>query len=226
MMTFQENIGYCFTNQSLLEQALTHKSYFNESNTKLYGHNEKLEFLGDAVLDLCLGMILYQRYPQLNEGELSKVRASLVNESALMNFSKNLQLNEKMKLGKGELNSGGKEKPRLLASVFEAFLGAIFLDGGFDKAFQFVSVIFEKAVEEVDLENHFSTDFKTRLQERTQELHKATPVYKVISQDGPDHEKIFCIEVYIKDQKVSEGKGKSKKQAEQAAAQLALEIVK
>ncbi len=223
MTTFQKLIGYQFADEKLLEQAMTHKSYYNESGGKLAGHNEKLEFLGDAVLDLCLGHILFEKYPQLDEGQLSKVRASLVNEQFLMEFAKTLKLNETLLLGRGEENSGGREKPRLLASVFEAFIGSLYLDAGFEKSFQIVGQLFEQAVANIDLEHHFTTDYKTRLQERFQEIHKSTPVYKVVGEDGPDHEKTFCVELLLNNQKVAEGIGKSKKQAEQAAAKIALE---
>ncbi len=226
MMTLQENIGYSFANKELLEQALTHKSYYNECAIKNIGHNEKLEFLGDAVLDLCLGHTLIKNYEQFDEGQLSKVRASLVNETTLMEFSKKLGLNEKIKLGKGELNSGGSLKPRLLASVFEAFLGALYLDAGFEKSHIFINGLFAEALTQIDLENHYTMDFKTRLQERTQEIHKETPIYKVTKEEGPDHAKTFHVQVHINNELVAEAEGRSKKQAEQAVAKLALEKLK
>ncbi|MCB9026541.1 MAG: ribonuclease III [Bdellovibrionaceae bacterium] len=223
MMTLQESIGYQFANEGLLEQALTHKSYYNEVPDKSLGHNEKLEFLGDAVLDLCLSHTLIEKFKELDEGHLSKIRASLVNENSLMVFAKELGLDTRLRLGKGELNSGGREKPRLLASVFEAFIGAMYLDGGFEQSHQLINKLFANALTQVDLENHFTTDYKTRLQEKTQEMHKETPVYIVVKEVGPDHDKTFFVRVNVNGNTLAEAQGRSKKQAEQSAAQQALE---
>lgn len=223
MMTLLDSIGYRFTDETLLERALTHKSYFNEIPDKSLGHNEKLEFLGDAVLDLCLSHTLFEEFKDLDEGHLSKIRASLVNEASLTDLAKKLELDQNLRMGKGELNSGGREKPRLLASVFEAFIGAFYLDAGFARTHQLINELFAHELKQVDLENHFTTDYKTRLQEKTQEMHKETPVYEVIKETGPDHDKTFFIKVSINGINLGEAQGRSKKQAEQAAAQQALE---
>lgn len=222
MTTFEEIIGYRFQNKGLLEQAFTHKSYHNEKQSESFGHNERLEFLGDAVLDLTLSDYLMGEYPLSPEGELSKIRASLVNETLLAEVAKSFSMSEWLLLGKGELVTNGAEKPRLLASMFEAFIGALYLDAGYEYTRTFVTKVFKKYVEETDPKVGFLTDFKTRLQEVTQEKFKKIPIYQVISQSGPDHEKIFSVGVKIQDDLVFLGEGRSKKQAEQSAAEKAL----
>lgn len=223
MITLQERIQYTFNDIELLSRALTHKSYHNENKKESLGHNERLEFLGDAVLDLCLSVYLMERLPEYKEGELSKLRASLVNEVHLAKIAQELELHQHIRLGKGELQSGGAEKPRLLASTFEALIGGFFLDAGYETVCRFIEGLFEGHLEElVEGEAHFPTDYKSHLQEKLQELHRKTPVYKVLREEGPDHQKYFYIAVYLETQLLAEGKGKSKKQAEQDAAKKAL----
>lgn len=224
MTNFQIKIGYTFKDQNLLLQAFTHKSYHNEIGAELScGHNERLEFLGDAVLDLALSDILMRTFVQLAEGDLSKLRASLVNETVLAELAQEYGTQEIIRLGRGELNSGGAAKPRLLGSAFEAFLGAFYLDAGFDKTREFIEKLFASRLASLDLQNFFKADYKTRLQEWVQEKHKQVPEYVIISESGPDHSKIFEVEVRVLGQAWARGQGKSKKQAEQEAARAALE---
>lgn len=222
-MTLQEKIEYEFNDVNLLTQALTHKSHYNENKSDSIGHNERLEFLGDAVLDLCLSVYLMESYPDLKEGELSKLRASLVNEIHLAEIAKSLELQEFIRLGKGEHQSKGSEKPRLLASAFEALVGAYFLDATYDHIYVFIKKIFKEHLKiKTNHDSHFPTDYKSHLQEKLQELHKKTPVYKVLEEEGPDHIKTFRMGVFLDDKLLAEGRGKSKKQAEQEAAKKAM----
>lgn len=221
---FFRQFGYVFKNLDLATQALTHKSYHFENVTGSAGHNERLEFLGDAVLDLVLTAELMRRLPERTEGELSKIRASLVNETALAEIAGELQLQNYVLLGKGEKQSGGAQKPRLLASTFEAFLGALFLDSGYETAREFIEKVFDRRMSELDLSVHFKDDFKTRFQEKLQGEIKATPQYILVSELGPDHDKTFHVSVQVNERIVATGSGRSKKQAEQDAARRALEV--
>lgn len=225
-MTLEESLGYVFNDKALLEQALTHKSYFNENSSSSCGHNECLEFLGDAVIDLVLSDLLMIAHPQLKEGQLSKARASLVNETTLAVIAKNYVLNKELRLGKGEQASGGANKPRLLASAFEALVGALYKDAGFLKCHELLKSVFEKFIAEINMDNHFESDYKTRLQEVTQEKLKKTPEYILVEELGPDHQKVFNVEVRLGNRVLALGEGKSKKAAEQAAAKKGLEVVK
>lgn len=218
-----ESLLNVFTNQDLFHQALTHKSYHNENYKMSKGHNERLEYLGDAVLDLVLSDYLYHSLPDLNEGELSKLRASLVNETALTEIALTLDLGSFLKLGKGEVHTGGENKPRLLSSCFEALIGALYIDQGFDKTKKFILEIFKAKLNDLDLSVHFKSDYKTRLQEALQELKKKVPVYEIEKEVGPDHEKTFYISLKLDGALLAEGVGKSKKQAEQDAAKKALQ---
>jgi ribonuclease-3 len=221
-MTFEDKISYQFTDRDLLAQTLTHKSHYNELGKQGPGHNEKLEFLGDAVIDLSLTELLLKTYPESSEGDLSKVRASLVNEAVLADIAKEFDLGEAMLLGRGELQTGGREKPRLLASVFEAIVGALYLDAGFQKTHDFLIHVFTKKLETINPEHGYVTDFKTRLQELAQDRFRSTPSYSILSESGPDHEKEFTVEVKVGKDHVFQGMGRSKKMAEQSAAEMAL----
>lgn len=218
----QERIGHRFANPTALETAMTHKSFANERGAD--SDNERMEFLGDAVLDLALSDVLMRLFPTDPEGGLSKKRASLVNEDVLSKLALELRLEDTLKLGRGEMKTGGVFKPRILASSFEAMIGAVFLDGGFEKARGVVERLFESklsAVASSDID--FREDFKTRLQERVQEAHRATPVYKVETESGPDHDKQFEVSVRVGERVLGTGVGRSKKSAEQDAARAALE---
>jgi len=225
MTSLEQRIGYEFKNRTLFEQSLVHKSFHNESAGKSVGHNERLEFLGDAVLDLSLSDLLMNHFPHLHEGELSKIRAGLVNETVLSQVATELGFSTHIKLGKGESQSGGALKPRLLSSVFEAFVGAFYMDSNFDRVHAFLKNTFKPRLENVDHTHHYQGDFKTRLQEKIQEKYKQTPTYEVLKEEGPDHEKIFHVKVRVGTSTLADGYGKSKKAAEQDAARKALEVL-
>ncbi len=220
-----ENLSKIFRDENLFHQALTHKSFHNENIRLSPGHNERLEFLGDAVLDLILSDCLFNQLTDSNEGDLSKLRASLVNEASLAEMAVELELGPHLKLGKGETLSGGTSKPRLLSSVLEALIGAIYVDQGYQAAKDFVLEIFKQKIEEIDLSVHYKSDYKTRLQEKLQDLKKRTPQYVLIKEEGPDHSKVFHVALNLDSVTLSTGVGKSKKQAEQEAAKKALEEI-
>jgi ribonuclease-3 len=213
----EERVGYRFRNPDLLETALTHRSVAPASGGR---NNEKLEFLGDAVLDLAVSDLLMQQFPRHQEGDLSKLRASLVNTRVLAAKARALGLGEALRLGRGEEKSGGREKDSILAAAYEALLGAIYLDRGFAAARrvlarQFAGDLQARAGIAVE-------DCKTRLQEITQKLFKATPTYTLVRESGPDHAKSFASQISIGGRILGRGEGKSKKSAEQAAAMEAL----
>jgi ribonuclease-3 len=216
-------INYQFQKPELLTQALTHKSFANEQ--KLLTHNEKLEFLGDAVLDLLLSEILMEKYPNDEEGSLSKKRASLVNESTLAQIAVTLKMFEHLRMGKGELESGGPQKPRLLASAYEALIGAVFIDGGFEAARKIARSHYESLLEALDLQADFHNDFKTRLQETAQSELKSAPTYEVTNEKGPSHLPEFEVSLSLQGKPVSLGIGRNKKSAEQDAAKNALLVL-
>lgn len=221
----QARLGYRFSDNTHLERALTHRSYANEVLPGTFdADNERLEFLGDAVLDLVLSDLLMKRFPNDTEGGLSKKRASLVNEESLAGIAIELGLENLIKVGRGEARNGGSRKPRILASTLEAVFGAIFLDSGYQAAANVIEAAFRSRLEEVGNAGvDYRGDFKTRLQERAQELYRATPTYKVEGEFGPDHDKVFEISVSIGEQRLAVGRGRSKKAAEQDAARQALE---
>lgn len=222
----EASFGYRFNDAELLRLALTHKSFANEQNggvVNTRSNNERLEFLGDAVLDLAMSDLLMRAFPDDTEGSLSKKRASLVNEETLARLALGLKLEELVRLGKGETKTGGLFKPRILASGLEAVFGAIFLDGGFSAALKVASDLFAPRLAELaDSAIDFQLDFKTRLQERIQEMHRATPTYRIEAESGPDHDKKFEVSVRVGDEVLANGSGKSKKAAEQDAARAAL----
>lgn len=214
----QEKLSYFFKDRGLLLQALTHKSYVNEKKEKLID-NERLEFLGDAVLDLIISHLIMEKFSTLPEGDMSKLRASLVNEGSLAIAAEEFGLSRYLLLGHGEELSGGRKKPSILADAFEAVIAAIYIDGGFEEAFGIVSGHFSKLLTKSDL----YIDYKTRLQELTQERLKCMPEYKLTSASGPDHARTFEVELKIGGKLHGTGKGKTKKEAEQKAAKEALE---
>nr|BFD62943.1 ribonuclease III [Bdellovibrio sp. HM001] len=221
--SLEERLGYQFQNQALLERALTHKSFANELRNCVE-HNEKLEFLGDAVLDLVVGEFLYEKFPTDTEGGLSKKRASIVNEEVLSELALDLGLNKLMQLGKGEAQTGGAQKPRLIASSFEAIVGALYLDGGFTVARTFIRQEFVPLADRVCRHEDFERDYKTRLQELVQKSSKETPRYEVLAEEGPPHDREFLVCVKVKEDIWAQGRGRSKKNAEQMAAKNALEM--
>ena len=221
MSPLEVRLGYQFNQVSLLERALTHKSYANELRGETE-HNEKLEFLGDVVLDLIIGELLLEKFPADSEGGLSKKRASIVNEDVLSDLALSLGLNDLLQLGRGEILSGGANKPRLLASSLEAVVGAIYLDGGFEISREILRNEFNFLVDQVCGPEDFEKDYKTRLQELVQKSLKETPRYEVISQEGLPHQREFVVCVKVKEDVWAQGRGRSKKSAEQDAAKLAL----
>ncbi|HKE15634.1 MAG TPA: ribonuclease III [Kofleriaceae bacterium] len=212
-------LGYEFARQELLERALTHRSHANENRASAGADNEKLEFLGDAVLDLVVGHLLMDQYPTLSEGELSVTRAQVVSEAGLSEVAAELGLGEFLRLGRGEERTGGRHKPSLLADAFEAVVAAVYLDGGFDASRQLVERLLARRLSGIDSSGFH--DFKTRLQESAQAKLKATPEYRVVGEAGPDHDKTFEVAVHIKRREWARAAGKSKKEAEQRAAAMA-----
>lgn len=218
---FEGVIGYHFKNPDLLDQALRHSSYVNEQSDPELKDNERLEFLGDAVLNLVVGHLLMKRYPDLNEGDLSRMRSNLVNETQLASLARSMDMGPEIKLGKGEDLTNGREKNSILSDVFEALIAAVYIDGGFVKVFEFLDDKFSDLIEDSDNPaiNH---DAKSRLQEISQVHLKAMPRYRVVHESGPDHDKTFKVLLTINDLE-THGIGKSKKAAEQDAAANALE---
>ncbi|MEQ2526453.1 ribonuclease III [Bacillaceae bacterium CLA-AA-H227] len=221
---FQDKIGVPFSNEKLLIQAFTHSSYVNEHRKKPYDDNERLEFLGDAVLELTVSQFLYKKYPTMTEGELTKLRAAVVCEPSLVAFANELTFGEYVLLGKGEEMTGGRTRPALLADVFEAFIGALFLDKGIETVVRFLEkVIFPKI--DAGAFSHVM-DFKSQLQEHVQRDGSGVIEYKVLQEKGPAHNREFISQVSLNGTEVGVGTGKSKKEAEQHAAQMALEKLK
>jgi len=219
----ERKIGYEFEDINIFEEALRHSSFVNEQNHEDMRDNERLEFLGDAVLNLVVGDSLMQRYPDLKEGDLSRMRAGLVNESQLAAIAHKIDLGRYIKLGRGEIQTNGREKKSILADAFEAVIAAVYLDGGFDAAFKIITAHFSSLFQLVSAPaaDH---DYKSRVQELVQEKHNIAPVYKVISTNGPDHDKTFRVQLKAYEL-IVEGIGKSKKTAEQDAAKRALEVL-
>jgi ribonuclease-3 len=207
-------LGYRFIRTEHLEIALTHRSVGERA------HNETLEFLGDAVLSLAISDLLMREFPEANEGDLSKRRASLVNAERLADRARGIGLGGWLRVGKGEERSGGRGKEKILASAYEAVLGAVYLDGGYEAARRVVESQFDDLRRDVELPGH--RDYKTRLQELTQRTRRETPVYTLTQESGPDHVKEFVVEVAVGGRMVGRGIGRSKKTAEQAAAMEAL----
>ena len=215
----QNNLNYHFKNQNLIKEALTHKSY------KQIYNNERLEFLGDAVLDLIVGEYLFVKFKNIPEGDLSKLRASLVSEKGFEKLARVLKLGKCIYLSMAEENNKGREKPSLLSNAFEAVIGALYIEAGLEKARLVVIGILESVYPRIDLQSIFK-DYKTTLQEYTQANKGVTPDYIVERSFGPDHKKEFDISVNIHGEKISQATGKSKKEAQQNAAQIALELLK
>lgn len=219
---FEQNLSYRFQDISLLDNALIHRSYVNENPTLACRDNERLEFLGDAVLGLCISDVLMEEFPEYTEGQLSKIRASVVNEQPLAELARKFSLGDYLLLGKGEENSGGREKNSLLANTFEALIAALYLDGGFDRTLALVRGLFVSLIAE-GTQEFIYRDYKTALQELVQNRYRAIPQYVLVGEYGPDHEKIFEMKLTVADIIITSGKGKSKKEAEQQAAKTALE---
>jgi ribonuclease III len=220
----EQKLCYQFRSTSLLEEALRHSSFVNEQPDLDLRDNERLEFLGDAVLNLIIGHILMQHYPDLKEGDLSRMRANLVNETQLARIARSIDLGPFIRLGKGEIQTNGRQKNSILADTFEALIAAIYLDGGFDAAFNIIETQFAPLLKGKHSSAHHH-DYKSKLQEIVQVEQGAMPKYSVTRENGPDHEKTFWITLNVFDIE-TQGLGKSKKMAEQDAARKALELLK
>ena len=217
--SLEKALGYTFKNPKLITEALTHKSY------KQAYDNERLEFLGDAVLDLVVGEYLYKKFPTSNEGKLSKIRASLVNEDGFNKLAKFLNLGEHIYLSNAEEKNGGREKASLLSNAFEAVMGAIYLESGLEKVKEIALSLLDKNYQSITLDDLFK-DYKTSLQEITQARYGVIPEYDVIAARGPDHKKEFEVAVLINDKEYARAIGKSKKIAQQEAARVAVNMLK
>ena len=220
----ESKIKYKFKKKKLLNLALSHSSYANEHKSQGYESNERLEFLGDSVLGVICAELLYNEFSGKAEGDLTKIRASMVCEPALFNYAKSIDLGSYLMLGHGEESSGGRERPSILADSFEALIAAIFLDGGIESAKAFVLPFLKSAMPD---KNHtdITNDYKTMLQEIAQKNPGEIIHYKVINETGPDHDKKFDVEVYLNSNVIGRGSGKSKKEAEQSAAKKALKLM-
>lgn len=218
---FGNKINVDFKNKDLLKQAFIHRSYLNENPSEGAEHNERLEFLGDAVLELIITEYLYKKYPQKTEGDLTSYRASLVNANMLVDVADEIGVEEFLLLSKGEKKDTGKARQYIMANAFEALVGAIYLDQGYDAAFCFLEKVLFPRLKKV-IEKKLWIDSKSLFQEKAQEFESITPVYKVVKEWGPDHAKNFVIGVYLNNKAVAEGQGDSKQEAEQNAARNAL----
>lgn len=221
MEDFQKQIGIEFSDKNLLKQAFIHRSYINENKASGLSHNERLEFLGDAVLELVITDFLYKKYTDKAEGELTAYRSALVNADTCVSIAKKLGMESLLLLSKGESKDTGRARQYILANALEALIGAIYLDQGTDKAKVFIENNFTGMIEGIISEGSH-VDSKSLFQEKAQEFEGITPVYKTIKESGPDHEKKFTVGVYIGKDLIATGEGKSKQDAEQSAAKEAL----
>jgi ribonuclease-3 len=222
LSAFAAKLSLAFNDPKLLRQAFTHRSYLNEHRGEAEAHNERLEFLGDAVLELISTHFLFEKFPDQDEGELTAYRASLVNAATCAEVATDLGMNEFLLLSRGESKDNGRARGILLANAFEALIGAIYLDQGYDAARSFISEHLFPKIDEI-VRKKLWRDAKSALQEKVQEHEGVTPYYAVIRESGPDHDKEFVVGVYAKDAMLAQGSGKSKQEAEQSAARNAME---
>ena len=218
-------LGYRFKNQELLSQALTHRSFVNEHDGENLRNNESMEFLGDAVLGFVISSRIYQHYPELTEGELSKIKAYLVSAANLVRFAEGMHLGDFIRLSRGEEKTGGRTKRAIVVDAYEAIIGAIYLDGGVEAASDFMGRQIDEFLNGLDLKQLTYGDFKSALQEHLHNLGGPEPVYRVVDEIGPDHKKTFVVQVLIHSKVVSESSGRTKKEAQQSAARLALDFL-
>jgi ribonuclease-3 len=221
----ENKLGYCFQNISLLSTALTHKSYVNENPQRCLEDNERLEFLGDAVLGLCVSEFIFKKYEHFPEGQLTRLRAALVNEKNLAMIAVSLNIGAGLLLGRGEELSGSRNKKTLLADALEAVIAAVFLDADFATTKRVLDRILEAVPEQLNLQE-FYFDYKTALQEFCQKNYKTLPVYTLMKSDGPEHARIFTVEVSVQERYKGRGTGTSKKNAQQQAAKRVWEMLK
>ena len=218
---FEKLIGIEFKNKELLKRAFTHRSFLNEHKALKGKHNERLEFLGDAVLELVITDYLYHEYPDKTEGDLTSIRSALVNATTCAEVAKNIEVNDYMLLSKGEAKDVGRARQYILANALEAIIGAIYVDQGYKKAEDFILKHIAPMTKKV-VEEELWIDAKSRFQERAQDVEGVTPCYKTIKESGPDHDKKFTVAVFLGNEKIAEGSGDSKQDAEQSAARHAL----
>lgn len=218
---FEKKIKVFFKDKGLLKQSFTHRSYINENPSSALSHNERLEFLGDAVLELIVTDFLYRKYPDYTEGKLTALRSALVNAVIISEIAGKIGMNNYLLLSKGEAKDFGKARQYILANTYEALIGAMYLDQGYDVVDKFVAKTLLPKTEEI-VNKKLWRDAKSLVQEKAQEFVLVTPVYKVLSQSGPDHDKHFIVGIYFGKELIAEGKGQSKQEAEQNAALGAL----
>jgi ribonuclease-3 len=221
----EKKLGLTFKNKDILKQAFTHRSYLNENPSFKLEQNERLEFLGDAVVELIVTEHLYKEYPEKTEGDLTNWRAALVNAKMLTSVAEELGFNDFLLLSRGEAKELGKARAYILANTFEAFLGALYLDLGYRPCDEFIKKYLLINLADIIQDGSYK-DAKSKFQEEAQERVSITPSYKVIKESGPDHEKIFVVGIYLDQELIAEGRGSSKREAESAAAELALGVKK
>lgn len=220
-LDFEKKTKIIFKDKDLLKQAFIHRSYINENPSAGLSHNERLEFLGDAVLELIVTDYLYKKYPSYTEGELTSLRSALVNAVIISDIAASLGMNDYLLLSKGEAKDTGKARQYILANTYEAYVGAIYLDQGYDTADKFITKSLLPHTEEI-ISKKLWRDAKSLVQEKAQEFVGVTPAYKVLQESGPDHDKHFTVGILFGKDLIAEGKGKSKQEAEQKAAEAAL----
>lgn len=220
---FEKKTKIIFKDKTLLEQAFIHRSYINENSSTDQSHNERLEFLGDAVLELIVTDFLFERYPNYTEGELTALRSALVNAVIISEVATKIGMNDYLLLSKGEAKDSGKARQYILANTFEAYIGALYLDQGITMVDKFVHKYLLPETEEI-VSKKLWRDAKSLVQEKAQEFVNVTPAYKVLGESGPDHDKHFTVGIFFRSSLIAEGKGKSKQEAEQKAAETALKV--
>ncbi|MFA6270144.1 MAG: ribonuclease III [Candidatus Paceibacterota bacterium] len=218
---FERTIGLKFNDEEILKQAFTHRSFLNEHKSLKGKHNERLEFLGDAVLELAITHYLYNEYPEKNEGDLTSIRSALVNAQTCAEVAKNLNVNDFLLLSKGEAKDEGRARQYILANALEAIIGAIYMDSGYEKARDFILKYIAPMTYKI-VKEELWVDAKSKFQEKAQDAEGTTPSYKTTKEVGPDHDKKFTVGVFLKEKLVAEGEGESKQDAEQSAARNAL----
>lgn len=222
----EDLLGYRFKKQELLLQALTHRSYVNENEAEHFRNNESLEFLGDSVLGFLISSRIFQQHPELTEGELSKIKAYLVSAANLVRLAEGIRLGDFIRISRGEEKTGGRSKRAIIVDAYEAIIGALYLDGGVEAASEFVGRQIGEFLDKLDLKQLTYGDFKSALQEQLHNMGRPEPIYRVVNELGPDHRKTFVVQVVIHGEVVAESSGRTKKEAQQSAARLALESLK
>ncbi len=220
---FEKKTKIVFKDKNLLKQAFIHRSFINENPRNGLSHNERLEFLGDAVLELVVTDFLYKKYPNCTEGELTSIRSALVNAVIISKVAGDVGMNDFLLLSRGEGKDNGKARQYILANTYEAYVGALYLDQGYKSADKFISETLLKKTDEI-VNKKLWRDAKSLVQEKAQEFLNVTPSYQVLSESGPDHDKYFTVGIFFSKKSVAEGKGKSKQEAEQKAAEAALKV--